>query len=35
MAEVLKMWNCYRCGRPFLHGRYLAGHLVDVHGEGR
>lgn len=26
-------WRCYRCGRGFPHGRYLAAHLVDVHNE--
>jgi hypothetical protein len=29
------MWRCYRCGLGFIHGRLLAGHLIDVHGEAR
>lgn len=29
------MWICYRCHRRFRHGRFLAGHLIDIHGEGR
>lgn len=28
-------WLCHRCGRVFVHGRYLAGHLFDVHGDER
>jgi hypothetical protein len=28
-------WRCYRCGRGFLHARYLAAHLIGLHGEAR
>lgn len=28
-------WRCYLCHRVFAHGRFLAGHLIDVHREGR
>ena len=26
-------WRCYRCGRAFVHARYLAAHLISLHGE--
>jgi len=29
------MWRCYRCHRGFQHGRLLAGHLIEWHGEAR
>jgi hypothetical protein len=29
------MWRCHHCGRAYPHGRLLAGHLIDTHGEGR
>jgi len=29
----VKTWTCYRCGRGFLHARYLAAHLIGLHGE--
>lgn len=30
-----RWWRCYHrdCGRAFLHARFLARHLVDIHGE--
>lgn len=32
-----RYWTCHHagCGRVFAHGRLLAGHLMDVHGEAR
>ena len=27
-------WHCHRCGRSFMHGRFLVRHLIDVHNEG-
>jgi len=30
-----RMWYCYRCGQAFVHARFLAGHLIDTHGEAR
>lgn len=30
-----RAWTCYRCGLRFMHARYLAGHLIDLHGEAR
>ena len=27
-------WACYRGGRPFVHARFLATHLIEIHGEG-
>ena len=30
-----RLWRCYRCPAAFLHGRLLAGHLMDTHGEAR
>lgn len=31
-----RYWRCYHegCGKPFVHARYLASHLVELHGEG-
>lgn len=28
------MWRCYHCLASFAHARYLAGHLIEIHGEG-
>lgn len=28
------MWHCYRCGQEFVHARFLATHLIDLHNEG-
>ena len=30
-----RLWLCYRCTASFVHGRLLAGHLLDFHGEAR
>jgi hypothetical protein len=27
-------WKCYRCGRGFVHARFLVTHLIELHGEG-
>lgn len=35
MTPCVRLWSCYRCPRLFQHGRHLAGHLIEVHGEGR
>lgn len=35
MAVALRVWRCWRCPATFVHGRLLAGHLIDHHGEGR
>lgn len=32
---TLDSWRCYQCGATFVHARYLAGHLLDYHGEAR
>jgi hypothetical protein len=29
-----RAWRCYRCGQHFVHARYLAAHLIDLHNEG-
>lgn len=26
-------WNCYRCGKSFVHARFLVTHLIEIHGE--
>jgi hypothetical protein len=26
-------WRYYRCGRSFVHARFLASHLIELHGE--
>jgi hypothetical protein len=28
------VWRCYRCKRRFVHARFLATHLIEIHGEG-
>lgn len=27
------MWECWQCSYTAIHGRYLARHLTEVHGE--
>jgi hypothetical protein len=34
-GERWRWWQCWQCGWLFIHGRHLAGHLVDYHGAGR
>ena len=29
----MKSWTCYRCGRGFVHARFLVTHLIELHGE--
>ncbi len=28
-------WKCYRCGRGFVHARFLVTHLIELHDEPR
>jgi ribosomal protein L37AE/L43A len=32
---TVKFWRCYRCGKGFIHARYLANHLMQIHAEGQ
>lgn len=33
IRRAVKFWRCYRCGRAFVHARFLVAHLIDVHNE--
>lgn len=30
----MRSWRCHRCGKGFVHARYLVTHLIELHGEG-
>lgn len=29
----MKLWRCHLCDRGFVHGRFLATHLIVMHAE--